>query len=394
MAKHKLNSFHPYSRSFLNIIKKIKFYGFSWAINRSIEEFFTPSTAAGKILNGCIYPFFFILLFPARLFCLAFSSIFMRSHKTLYLFYDLSCSPLTYDFFWALAEAESRRMLMGLEKIEVIIVPGRESGLRREIPAYGAVLNREKRCKRIFDLLLPATRLFPHCKGISICENRFEGFVNYLFFSWNILPRFYSPIFPTPHKTSRVIHTLRRENSLPIRVPKDVLQYAARLLPIEAKGKKLIVITLREYSYLRKRNSNIQAWIRFAQHLDKKRYFPVFIRDMDRKGKSNVSFPKSLPTLEIASNSLLVRAAIYQLSYLNLGVSSGPLALCWFNAKTRYLMFSLSKDIDRLESQTPFRVGGSLPFSKPYQSWIWEEDKFSIINKIFKETCGQIESKQ
>ena len=57
-------------------------------------------------------------------------------------------------------------------------------------------------------------------------------------------------------------------------------------------------------------------------------------------------------------------------------------------------MFNLSKDIDRLESQTPFRVGGALPFSKPYQSWIWEEDKFSIINKIFKETCGQMESKQ
>jgi len=316
----------------------------------------------------------------------------MRSHKTLYLFYDLSCSPVTYDFFWALAEAESRRMLMGLEKTEVIVIPGRESGLRREIPAYAAVLNREKRCKRIFDLLLPATRLFPHCKGITICENRLEGFINYLLFSWNILPRFYNPIFPTAHKTSRVVHTLRQEDSLPIEVPKDVLRYANRLLPIEAKGKKLIVITLREYSYLRKRNSNIREWVRFAKNLDAKKYFPIFIRDIDRKEKRSVYFPKSLPVLKIASSNLLVRAAIYQLSYLNLGVSSGPLALCWFNARAKYLMFNLSKDIDRLESQTPFRVGASPSFSKPYQSWIWEEDKFNIINKTFKETCDQIES--
>jgi len=395
MPRSKLRSSSPYSRSFLNILKKIKFHGFAWTLNRLVEEFFTPSTSIGRIFNCCVYPFLFILLLPARSFCAVFSLIFTVNHRTLYLFYDLSCSPITYDFFWALAEAESRRVRMKLKKIEVIIVPGRNQGLRREIPAYDSVVNREKRCKRIFDILLPAVRLFPHCKGMSVCENRFEGFINYLFFSWNVLPRYYNPIFPAPHKTSRALHPLKGMNNLPIKVPDNILKYVDYLLPVESKEKKLIVITLREYSYLRKRNSNIREWIKFAQRLDKKKYFPIFIRDIDRRENSGTAFPKSLSTFDLASTNTLVRAALYELSYLNLGVSSGPFILCWLNSKTRYLMFNLFKDIDRLEFQTPFyRVGGSLPFSRPHQAWIWEEDTFETINKLFKATCNQIESEK
>ena len=395
MPRGKLRYFNPYSRSFFNILKKIKFYGFSWTLNRLIEEFFTPSTRTGKILNGCIYPFFFILLFPAQLLCLAFSSIFMRSHKTLYLFYDLSCSPLTYDFFWALAEAESRRIRMKLKKIEVIIVPGRDQGLRREIPAYDFAVNREKRCKRIFDILLPAVKLFPNCKGVSICQNRLEGFINYLFFSWNIAPGNYNPIFPIPHQTFQAVNSLRHINGLPIKVSEDMLSYVKNLLPAQSKGKKLIVITLREYSYLRKRNSNTYAWIKFAKNLDKKKYFPIFIRDIDRRENRGTAFPKSLFTFDLASTKTLARAALYQLGYLNLGVSSGPFILCWLNSKAKYLMFNLSKDMKRLQSQTPFfRVGGSLAFAQNYQNWVWEEDKFEIINKKFKEICDQIEGKK
>src|SRR4029453_9096309 len=85
--------------------------------------------------------------------------------RTLFAFYDLQVSPITFDFLWFLVGADLERRRRGLEAVHVVIVPGRASGLRRERDDYEGVVDAEARTQRISNILFPACALLPTAAG-------------------------------------------------------------------------------------------------------------------------------------------------------------------------------------------------------------------------------------
>ncbi len=138
------------------------------------------------------------------------------------------------------------------------------------------------------------------------------------------------------------------------------------------------------------RNSNIEAWAAFANKLDKKEFFVIIVPDTE---KAFHRLPKPLQgfaSFETACWNIAIRAALYELAYLNLSVNTGPMSLCWLNARCRSITFKISA-----KSPTPFpgtienmRKNGFQPnkppvFANKFQRWIWEDDDEEVISREF-----------
>ena len=91
-----------------------------------------------------------------------------------------------------------------------------------------------------------------------------------------------------------------------------------------------------------------------------------------------------------------LRMALYQRAYLNLGVNTGPMGLCWLNDQTRYITFKiLTGAVPNTTAEymrfLGFEPGKSLPFATPWQQWVWAEDKFEIIKDAFSAMLMRLE---
>lgn len=159
-----------------------------------------------------------------------------------------------------------------------------------------------------------------------------------------------------------------------------------------------MTITLREASYEIKRNSNIQDWMKFVRSLDQNIYFPVIIRDTEKAFQPAPSEMAGLTLFYEASWNIEIRAALYQMSYLNLFSSGGPTRLAWFNNKSRCLIFKLI--IDSVEITTEkhldfvgLTVGKQPLYFSTFQKLVWDDDNYEVIKKEFDEMCKKIEGK-
>ena len=159
-----------------------------------------------------------------------------------------------------------------------------------------------------------------------------------------------------------------------------------------------MTITLREASYEIDRNSNILDWVKFARSLDQDIYVPVIIRDTEKAFQPAPEEMAGLTIFYEASWNLEIRAALYQLSYLNLFSSGGPMSLAWFNNKCRCLIFKLITGTVYITTEKNLNYVGltvgeqPLYFSK-LQKIVWNDDTYDIIKKEFDEMCVEIEGR-
>ena len=175
------------------------------------------------------------------------------------------------------------------------------------------------------------------------------------------------------------------------------LFYVRHWIERQAKNRKVICITLRESSYKPLRNSNLEDLAAFAKTLDPAEYYPVFIRDTEK------AFEPAPPELEGLNFfpevvwNLELRMALYELSYLNLLVNNGPIGLCIYSQRVRYLIFKMITEDYRSSSEQYFKtrvgiaVGDQWPAATPFQRFVWEDDRLGIIQNAFKEMCERIE---
>src|SRR5262249_24359096 len=134
--------------------------------------------------------------------------------KTLYYFYDLDVSPVTYDVADSLVLAELERRWRGLDSVYVVVVPGRRAGLRDEGPDYGRVGARPSRWCRLRHLVIPLFALLPTCSGYSICRDRRQATLFRLLMAGKVYPPSYWPAFPLYLFRRPVLEAARR--GLPI----------------------------------------------------------------------------------------------------------------------------------------------------------------------------------
>jgi len=173
---------------------------------------------------------------------------------------------------------------------------------------------------------------------------------------------------------------------------RNVDQWAAS----HAGGRRIVAITLRNYSYMPARNSNTEAWTGFARSLDSTRFMPVFIPDLEQTLNGQLHELQGHAVLGEAAWNLGLRMALYERAYISLGVNTGPMGLCWLNARTNYATLKMAPEHVPQTSRAfylelGFEPGRSLPFAASTQELVWEDDTLAAIQRAFSRIAERIE---
>jgi len=318
--------------------------------------------------------------------------------NVMYAFYDLEVSPPTFDITWFLVLAESERIKNGCDFLHVIIIPGKSDGFRkRDLPEYielGGEFDIDTMWWRLRNILVPCCWLIPSCKQITVCTSRLEAKGIQMSIAKYVFPEGYTVSFPEANYDCKPIYCEEHSNVdfRSLRATPQALRYVNEWIKDKAGVRKIITITLRE-CYDTARNSNLEVWGTFARSLDPKIYCPVIIRDTEAIFKSSpVEIDKLLVFPEVSWN-IELRMALYELSYLNMFVNSGPSVLCLLNSRTRYIVFKkiVSDIMEEYHRRRGIEAGVQIPHTNIFQRQVWDHDRIEIIEKEFKEMCDRIE---
>jgi len=380
----------------MNLFKKIKENGWGWFIRRAMGELMEPTTKVGHFLKPFGFFAYYLISRPFNFFCYQFKKHCYRdkASDTLYLVYDLDVRPITYDFCWVMAMAEAKRREFRLDKLAILFVPGRVRGLRKEEAGYEAIIDENARRWRIYAMMLPATSLLPVQPAVHYFASRGEALLFLGKYATYIYPQKYNTTFSTVVPKNKMNYT---KDFMSFRSPVRAREYVMNWLNRFALGRKPIVITLRQYDFQPQRNSNIQAWADFASQLDPNRYFVVIIPDVEKAFLELPDALKHFTCFESACWNITLRAALYELAYLNLGVNNGPMALCWLNAHCRYLCFKVQTEgvfissAEHLANEYGFCPNENPAFCNRFQKWVWVDDSVNVILKEFQQMCERIE---
>jgi hypothetical protein len=302
---------------------------------------------------------------------------------TAYAFYDLAVSPVSFDVMAFLAMAKDWADAQG-ERLHVVIVPGRYDGFRAD---HKPISVAEKQF-RLQHIVLPAS----HAIGATttVCADRAQA---KLFPSANAFPPGYSVDRPTARYSTGAIIAHGKAIG---RSPAAFMPSAQALAFVDTALAKLfgaaarpVVITLRE-SYVDIRNSNMAAWIAFAERLQAQGQPVVIVRDTDSAG---MPCDTAVPQFPLASLDLDVRLALYERAFVNMAVSGGPPFLNVFSARRPYLLFKMQVEgwnATSAEYLTKIGLppGSQLSWAGPHQRIIWADDDLATLVAAYENFCA------
>jgi hypothetical protein len=369
---------------------KLRTGGVPWLADRLRREWQMPTSRGGQAIYRALR--------RAGRWGSSEATLRPAANDALYAFYDLAVAPLTFDFLWFLVGAELARRRVGASGIHVVIVPGRDAGVRREDPTYEAFIDPAGRWQRIVNILLPACSLLPSVTGTTVASDR--GTVEALVRANKdaVFPARYEPGLPI-YPNSKEPLRAAREDGVQIGVLRATapdLRLVERWLAARGCGARTVTITLRHYDFMPARNSNLAAWSAFARGLDPKEFSVVFVPDTEQCFDGMPGEISGFPVCSEAAVNLGLRMALYERAYLNLGINNGPMGLCWLNERARYLTFKmLTEGVPQATSaymaSLGFEFGTSLPSATPWQKWVWEDDDRAVIEREFAMMVEAIE---
>jgi hypothetical protein len=370
----------------IRIIRKVSFglrtHGLKYLYRAPINEFNYPRLAATRVLRRALVSVT-DRLSPAP------ADGAPWPDQALLFVYDLSIAPVTFDFISYLAAAELTRRREGLAHIDVVFVTGRDGNLRKEQPDYEAEIDSTARMWRLRNILLPALALLPSVRSSVMCTSREQARQLAAGAAAHIYPPDYRVDLPCQPVKSWLHDMVRAGDKVwpMLSASAAARRYVKSYLDKVAGQRLPLVISLRNYSFARQRNSRTADWIAFADRCDNARFAPIFVPDTEA---AITMGPKDLgghPACLAACWNLEIRMALYEAAWLNMGVMHGPMELCWLNENARYLIF-LPVGADAINSALALtehghRVGADLDFATPCQHIVWEGDELARIEAAF-----------
>lgn len=308
------------------------------------------------------------------------------SLRTLTAFYDLQLATVSFDVIAFIALAQISAVQQDCSTIHVVFVPGPNDGFRDDDVSYPV----SEKIRRLHAILVPCCALLDATVTMTVCSHRREA--------EDITATAHGPVFPEGYAVSKpraeflisgvTTAAVLGETIPSLRASDYAKDFAGRWLEEHSDGKRPVVITLREAQHASVRNSNVDAWIKFARHLKADGYFPVFVRDTQMAVQKIPPAFTGLTICEFAPIDIDLRLALYELAYLNLFVPNGPGQLCWFDRNVRFLMFKLIvEDVEATSSvyhtSMGFELGGQFSFATRYQRLVWEPDDLDVIQREF-----------
>lgn len=307
----------------------------------------------------------------------------------LQFFYDFAASSITFDFASYLAAAEVERRRRGLSGLVVIFVPGSHDGLRKELPAYEAVIDSAARNWRVRHILLPMLAQLPSVRSYAACGSRAEAQALIADDPALVYPSDYRVFLPRQPPPADIHDSARRGVSIwpMFQATRQGRRLADAFLENRTKGRRAVVITLRNSEASPERNSRNADWLAFADSLDPSLFAPVFVEDTDRAVHRLPEEFSGHIVCEAATWNLELRMGLYEAAWLNTAIMHGPLELCWYNEQARYLVFvpigTTQVTSPEFLIESGLEVGKDLAFAKPYQRLVWGPDEASAISREF-----------
>jgi hypothetical protein len=301
---------------------KLRTEGFTWLKSRLASEVASPSTRIGQTMHLFARRGLGAVAAIPRAVRRSVAANPPHADDVLFAFYDLEVAPVTFDFLWFLAAADLERRRLGLKSVHVVIVPGDHDGVRRERDDYELVIDATARQARIQNILIQACRVLPSCGGLTLATSRAEAAFLRSVVARHILPVDYElalPVFPGPHSCLQAARQGQGGIAC-LRAPAEELRAVDAWAKTHAGSRRLVAITLRRYSYMPARNSNLPAWIAFARSLDASRYCPVFVPDTNDTIKGLPAELRDFVVFPEAAWNVSLRMALYERAFINLGI--------------------------------------------------------------------------
>ena len=393
--KHNIDDRKAVTR-LLSLTDTLRSEGLFWLLRRL--RYRTPITPWGRALHFNLRRCLGMLLSVSRAIKRMSDKTAWNGKDSLYAFYDLQVAPITFDVSWFAAAADRQRRKKGLSRIHFVIVPGNKDGFREERAAYETTVDTAARLWRLHNVIIPVLTLVPSFGGLTLLARR--GAVSSLRADAEdrVYPEHYEPALPIAHLPVELLSISENERGRIgiLQSSTQALRHVEHWIAPRLSDRRLITITLRDYLLTPARNSNMNAWASFARRLDSSKYLPVFVLDTERTLDPS---PPTLSRFEVfreASWNVWLRMALYESSYLNLGVNNGPMFLCMLNARTRLLIFkiltpSVPQTTEELMSKLGYEIGGQLPFATQFQRLVWQDDTLETIEREFYALVAKIE---
>ena len=320
----------------------------------------------------------------------------------LYACYDLSVSPATYDILPFLYASEIERLRKNCSHIHLLIIIGNENGFRKgDLRAINrtSLPNSDFSVShlhgRLHNIIIPFFQLLSSIQSVSYFGSRNECMLFLNQSSAVTYPERYHVLAPVAGYGGR-IYMMKDLDQYDVKfeAPAYAHTYVESWLKQRSHGKKVVSITLREGIYEGKRNSLLVEWIKFAEEIIKRGFFPVFLRDTEKSPDPPGPTFNNMATFPEASVHVAIRMALYEQAFLNLAVSGGPPMYCACNKNTPYLLFKLITG-EGATTEDTFRgmglePGTQPPICGPYQKWVWKDDTYDVIMEEFLEMAEKI----
>lgn len=312
-----------------------------------------------------------------------------RDAETLYAFYDLNSNSETYDITSFLAIADCYREQKQLSSLHLVVVARDE-----EWKAQAFCLDNEERQWRAQNIIYQATSLLPSCSGMTVCSSRQDAQI-YLEQHNHCFPEGYTLDNPPPISVHTDFYYWLEQGIDPRRFKANakakhyVSQWLKNYLP--QSSKEFICVTLRESSLQPKRNSDLQSWDEFFHWLlqSAPELSVVVIRDTEETFSNNQPFTASnVFEMPSASFHMSLRMALYELAYLNMGCSNGPVQLCHLSQTSAYITCKMIVDDYYGSSRKMFEkrdieIGKDFRFAGKLQMIDWRSDDINSLISSF-----------
>lgn len=362
-----------------SIFSKYKTKGTRWFLQRIFRELCAPTTLFSVGLAWLFKkPLYWLLIKPIDKLK---KSNTAANKDALLLIYDLSVEPVTYNFIFSLAIASYQCELNQLMHIDVLIIKGEYHQLRKEEDAYEVACPVAARHWRTRAILWGAVNLMPAFRHLFYTDK--EQARDLLSAYDHRYPTHYTLTSPVTHFPRDVLVDDARIRGL--RADAQSLAMMRRWLNARAQGRPVITITLRESPYCPARNSDIDSWLKVAENLDREGYYVVFVTDTENPTSFLVEKLATFTCCPLAAVNVQLRMALYELSTLCLGINNGPMVLCWFNDRCRYITFkivteSVTQTSRKVLMQYGFVEGEPPLFAhRDRHVWIWEDDQYPLM---------------
>lgn len=191
-----------------------------------------------------------------------------------------------------------------------------------------------------------------------------------------------------------VVAAARRGEAVPAFHASEIATAHVRQMLAPIEPQKPVVITLREADHWPTRNSNIKAWLGFAEYLWARQQPVIFVRDT---AKADESLPSAWTCPE-ASRSLDMRMALYASAKVNLFTSNGPWSLALFSDRPWLMFTRVGDDNDPYRPNTPtfwreshgVSVGDQFPWARPDQRLVWAADDYENLVAAWDELAPHL----